>query len=171
MSTLKELQDAFNRAHLSRERLKKAREHEEYIRLEAFKTELRNELEAKYGADQKRAWEDYYSAEKALDNEKDRLARLGKGGKYPVGTKLVRKKPTYKWSSTLVDRFGVYECVTTDSQFPVPRSGRRYRDDRPELGSYVVRLLKKDGSPSLNFYKCNLDGSLPYGWAVAGGAV
>lgn len=80
------------------------------------------------------------------------------------GTELVRWA-TGSWyhspGTFLQDAIGIFEIVSFDSKFPENLS----EYSRPKVGSYIVRLLKKDGTPSLKFDKYNHLGSnwLPKG--------
>ncbi len=83
-------------------------------------------------------------AEKAVEAEADAKARVATDGKYPAGTKL------YEWSRSQwggprqkTGRVGIYECVTLDSKFPASM------EHRPHIGQWIVRVMKKDGTPSL----------------------
>jgi hypothetical protein len=81
-----------------------------------------------------------------LARESEALA--GIGAKYPLGT--VMHEWRQKWSSwartappfVATGKTGVYEAVTRESSFPDGCS-------TPDVGSFVIRVTKKDGTPGL----------------------
>jgi len=97
-----------------------------------------------YGADLNRLNANLQTLEQALLEEKERLALAGSNAPYPVGTrmkKLISGK--YRWSEKKTV-FGVLEAVTRETV--IPDNLASY--SRPTIGSYVIRILKADGTPS-----------------------
>lgn len=109
------------------------------------------------------------SAGAEVTAEKERLALTGVGCAVPIGTKVVKWEGP-SWSSYSRDQSmkpvatGVVEAVTMESAF----SGRQFS---PSVGSFVVRINKKNGKPGLKCERItwNLnDSGLPYGWHIEG---
>ena len=90
-------------------------------------------------------------AEKELEAEKDRIARIGDGGAYPVGTKLYEWGPVRKFSRDIgaTGKVGIFECITKDSV----HAGNVAGYSRASIGDFVVRELKKDGTPSSRYHR------------------
>lgn len=90
-------------------------------------------------------------------------------GGVPIGGKVVEWKPKYRWASrgdyVPTGVTGVVEICTHDSKF----SGSIGLHSQPSIGKLFVRLLKKDGTPSLKFTGAyTLEGNLPYNWHPEG---
>jgi hypothetical protein len=64
----------------------------------------------------------------------------------PTGMFVEWKSPQYSGTLYKTGRTGIVEVRTTDSKFP-----GRNRWRLPPLGGEFIRVLKKDGSPGLNF--------------------
>lgn len=105
------------------------------------------ELRAKYGERLSALRSAEADARAALRTEEDAKARAATGTTYPVGTVLLhwKRHPYAKPSYAHDGQRGVLEIVTTDSCFPGNVS------HRPSIGKEIVRLLKKDGTPSLRY--------------------
>lgn len=84
-------------------------------------------------------------AKKAFDEERSRLAKEKPGHPYPLGTVMCEWEYESKWSRKMAKtgKEGIFEIVTNETQFP------KNIEYRKEIGSYIVRILKKDGTPSL----------------------
>lgn len=91
-------------------------------------------------------------AKTARDTAAVALAAGASGRAVPVGARVEewRKKEVggwrKEWTNQLVatGRRGIVEVFTPQSEYPDNRGAWR----RPRIGDFVIRLLKKDGSPS-----------------------
>ncbi len=86
-----------------------------------------------------------------------------------VGGKVVEWAPKYRWAGpgdyVKTGVTGIVEICTHDSKFGSNVSTY----SQPTIGRLFVRLLKKDGTPSLKFVGAyTLDGNLPYNWHPEG---
>lgn len=101
--------------------------------------------------------------------ELERIAKASTGtlGGAPVGGRVVEWKSKYRFSTEYVPSgvTGIVEICTHDSKFGYNVSSY----SQPGIGKLFVRLLKKDGTPSLKFVGgYTLDGNLPYNWYPEG---
>lgn len=105
------------------------------------------------------------AAQERLLAERDRIARLGTGGKYPVGTKVelwgYPRRGRYGRGERELMARGVVEAFTTDSVQPDSQ-----RWGRAKVGDWVVRRLLKDGTPGKVVEVFRGD-DLPYEWRVS----
>lgn len=88
-------------------------------------------------------------ASMAVSREEDRLAREEPNAPHPVGTRMVEwGLPRYSYGrnplKAKTGRVGIIEVRTTDSKFA---GSLGY--STPRIGAAFIRLLKKDGTPSL----------------------
>lgn len=115
-------------------------------RVQKFRA-IDDELRAKYGERLSALRGAEADARAALLTEEDAKARAAAGTTYPVGTVLLhwKRHPYAKPSYTHDGQRGVLEIVTTDSRFGGNIS------HAPTIGKEIVRLLKKDGTPSLRY--------------------
>lgn len=84
-----------------------------------------------------------------LTSAKESQAMSGDGAPYPLGTQLVEwKRPsTYGPAPMkLTGRKGVVEAITRESEHPNNRSC-----SRAEIGDFVIRVLKNDGTRSKQY--------------------
>ena len=82
------------------------------------------------------------AAQSSLTGERERLALVGVNAPFPIGTKLQKTTGgTYNKKTV----YGILEAVTSSTVFPDNIADYR----RPHIGTFLVRLLKQDGSPSL----------------------
>lgn len=170
MSKANELKAAHEAALREREAITKERIEEESKELSAFRADLQTRMEAKYRFNTNVAWEKVEATRKVMVEELDRIARMGGEGKFAVGTKVAHEKSLgsgYYYGRSKVMEYGLIECVTTDSVFPEPRSRRGNKN--PQVGTFIIRLIKKNGSTGLLYEMLAHDGDLPHGWAVVGG--
>lgn len=146
---LEELQDAANAAR------------DKYIaadtKRDTFVSERRSHYEqiiqqeaADYSVERNLALAALHLANTAAADEKDRIARTGANAPLPVGTVMIEWKPPLgfagrTWSKT--GRRGLIEMVTKDSKHAENLS----RYSRAGLGTCVIRILKKDGTPSIQY--------------------
>lgn len=82
-----------------------------------------------------------WDADTALKVEQERLALTGDKAPYPLGTRL-KKTTGRRFSPKTV--YGMLEAVTRDTEY----QDNLARYSRPAIGSFVVRLLKTDGTLS-----------------------
>lgn len=115
----------------------------------AAKQRIEEELNLIYCDKIKAAREAYKAAQAAVTAEQDRLARAPENPPHPIGTKMVQWKRPKSWHMQLqkTGKLGVFECINKDSKHP---SNLRYYS-RARIGSFVVRILKKDGGPGLMY--------------------
>lgn len=104
-------------------------------------------------------------ARQAELDERERLA-VDKAP-FPIGTKMVEWGTPARWFSSKgrpwekTGRVGVIELITQKSQHP-----KTTTCSRASVGSFVIRLLKKDGTPSLNYVATSYSGF--HGWHPEG---
>ena len=109
-------------------------------------------------------------AEYTYTAERDRLAlqaATNVTGPYNIGTKMVEWscRPYYRSSrATPTGRVGIVEVWTKDSR----QSERLIVYRLPSVGSKVVRILKKDGSPGVGFVNFRSLQTPPSGWYPEG---
>lgn len=108
-------------------------------------------LDAEFGEKLEAAEQAVFAAQKALDDAN--IAEHSKAGYMglPVGTRLVQWKktgpPWYGPNWLQTGTVGVLEVFEHGSAKP------RSKASAPSIGSFIVRHLKKDGSPSRKFNK------------------
>jgi len=91
----------------------------------------------------KTAW---LEANKAVEDELIRLASDGSRHKYAIGTKLRKFAPSSSRTAQK-ELVGVLEVVTRDTKFPDNTPGW----ERPDVGQFIVRLCKQDGTLGKRF--------------------
>lgn len=102
--------------------------------------------------------------------ELERIAKASTGtlGGVPIGGKVVEWKSKFRMCAgdyIPTGVTGVVELCTHDSKFGSNVSSYSH----PSIGKLFIRILKKDGTPSLKFASgFALDGSLPYRWHPEG---
>lgn len=110
-------------------------------------------IAAKYAAQIAVARKECSDACEQYISEKERVALLAEDAPWPLGTKLVewgRKGACPRSSDPLVPlRTGVLEVLTCKSERPDNFSGLW---NVHEIGSYIIRILKNDGTPSKEFF-------------------
>jgi len=113
----------------------------------------REAADLKYNSAIQKALNDLSDAKAAVLDAKTALALTGDGAPAPIGTVLYewrRKKYssyTYAKGTSLSGRVGVVTPVTKD--FVHPANIGSY--SQAKVGSFVLRLLKKDGTPGLQY--------------------
>lgn len=117
-------------------------------REEAFRKELAAEVKMLFGDKLNAAAQTLSAAVKACEDEAERVAMTGEHLQYPVGTKLFEWK-TERWGRVMrkTGKVGVTEIFTRESV--VAGNVPSYRV--PAIGKEIIRLLKKDGTPSSKF--------------------
>jgi hypothetical protein len=153
MTTLEELQQAYNDASWKHIALVSAKSDEENALIAAVRKEMSDKHDAGIGAAAKVLME----ARKALQAEEDRITLEEAKGRapYPVGTKVYEWELQGDWNNNrhgysreahLTGRVGRVELVTRDVVILDTMTW-----SRPSVGTYIIRLLKKDGTPSKRF--------------------
>lgn len=107
-----------------------------------------------------------------IDHQRE-LERIAKAstetlGGVPIGGKVVEWKSKFRYTPggfVPTGVTGVIELCTHDSKF-----GNNVSDySKPDIGKLFIRILKKDGTPSLKFdAKYTLGDELPYWWHPEG---
>lgn len=148
MPTIKELEKAARAAYIARTKVEDE-SHEwrvprERAALEAIMAEHNRLFGAKIKAAREAEWEANRAHEAAMAK-----AAAANTGWLPVGTKVFEWVRPGRWARAgepmrKSGRVGVVEVCTHESFFA---GNARY--SRPSVGQVFVRLLKKDGSPSL----------------------
>lgn len=134
---------------VKRYELRRARVDEEVremVAVDELTKEIAARLEAKFGAEIREAESAQKAARKALELleiEENRL-RLA----FPEGTRYEEYKSRMFSSSPPLKtgQFAILELATHDSLYPKGQSA-------PEPGAAILRLLKKDGTPSARWEK------------------
>lgn len=157
MATVDELSAEHRRAYVALVLARNVMAKEYRERLDEFKRRLEAELHDKYGPGIRVAEEVERTAQMALSEEKSRLAKTGAGSPYPLGTKLceweldpsVSLYARYR-PRVLSGRTAVVEAVTVENIGEVGKPvGYTYR---AEVGSFIARILKKDGKPGKLYF-------------------
>lgn len=114
-----------------------------YRYIDVAEKAVRETAETIYGEDIRKAERKKVEATLAFEKEKIRLASVD----VLIGRKV--QKPNYRRFSRNVEGYtpGVLELMTHETPMP------DHVQNRPEMGTLFVRLLKKNGQPSLLFYK------------------
>lgn len=167
---LQQLEETAIAARRALTALEVAKNDEERALIDAAKETIRKEMSAKHDPAIRNSRAAVSAAELLLNNEKDRIARTGEGGPFPVGTKVAeweQDRWSRKWKAPV--KFGVIECITRDSL----HAGNVSDWSRAKLGEFVIRHLKKDGTPSAKYTIADRgwrdEGQkLPYGWYLDG---
>lgn len=112
------------------------------------------EIDAAYKSELEAAQKCECEAEDAVLTEREKTAQSGIGAKWPVGTKLVEWAHPYRRYGgpsreprARTGRVGVVEAITRQSEHPSNLADY----SRAIVGSFVIRLQKKDGSPSKQY--------------------
>lgn len=130
--------------------------------LRIAKRNIRQFYDSIYGAELLRTTTEQQVAEKALVEEIERLAVKGNDAPWPIGTKLMRivNKGRYSWSEKKTE-YGILEAVTRNTVLP---DNLGYWN-KPSIGSYIVRMLKTDGTLSKKI------SSVTYSWVAVDPAI
>lgn len=118
---------------------------------EIAKRAIHAEVQQQHAAEYAAAEAEAIAAEKALVAEKDRIALLGQGAPFPIGSTVRETHQYSRWGLTEVpkvnQRTGVFEVVTSETKLSRSGSGMRH----PVVGEYIIRLHKKDGKLGLAY--------------------
>lgn len=148
--SLRELEQAAARARIALSDLGAVRRNERQKRISAFIAELDEELGARFDDPLEEAEKVLAEAESVRDKAREDAALSGPLSRF-VGVE-VEEWRSGRWEIGELKRTcnrGVMEIWTAKSAAPVNFASWR----KPEIGHLVVRLLKKDGAPSLRFEK------------------
>ena len=133
------------------ERVLWAAKHEMYeykqARTKAFNDALDAECREMFASRVSEASAAARAAVGAVEAEKERIALSGDSAPLPLGTRLEEWHQD-RWSKTesRTGRVGIFEAITATSEH---MSNKVW--GRAKRGDYVVRLLKKDGSPAKKY--------------------
>jgi len=145
--TLKQLEKIERESGADYQNLKYSVEQERTDRRSKAYAEIEYDLNETYGAELKRLHEAFVAASAATTAERERIALTGEGGKWPIGTKLV-KWETRRWTNIYDPKEkGIYEAATVGMVHPKNISS--YSMAKP--GEFVVRILNADGTPSKRY--------------------
>ena len=155
--TVKQLEAAEEQARQAWEDLKSQYSSELFERKREAERLIRKELDEKYGTSLDDVATAYHKANTELIEKREASALSGEGGLYPVGTKMVWWIPAWdRWERSdsknygvykPSNKLGVYEAVTRETVHPINTASY----SRTDIGSFVVRLLNKDGSLSKRY--------------------
>lgn len=158
MSTLSDLEQTLRRAMSARHEAQDARRNFERKLTEEFHAHLARELEA--GGYDKRVRAANIAeneAQQLVEAEKERIALSETLHPYSLGTRMVEwSYPRRLYSQATVQnrvltgRVGVLEIITNKSEHP---ANKTY--GLAERGELVIRILKKDGTPSKVYERLN----------------
>lgn len=165
MNNLKLLEGNVKQARDALREHQKREDHYESVETEKRVAPLKEAMEAQEAAIKAECSELFDDRDRELRNavyEANRAhelgiveAKNGNTGWLPVGTVIVKwERPRYTYGRgplKLTDQVGMVEVWSPDSVYPENKS----RYSRPHAGDIVVRLLKKDGTPSKNFESAN----------------
>ena len=172
LEELKELERIEREAENARD--KTHRERGDFVRerRQAAHDAIEKEADEKFKATIEAQHQVYVAARIAADEARIEVAESFENAPYPKGTKFfVWEMPRYSIRSQRIlnkDKAGVIEVVTRDTVHPDNKAA--YRCAR--VGDYIIRELKKDGTPSKKYERINLghDGKwhLPWDWYPEG---
>ncbi len=155
MPTIEELETALNDAENNRYRLQRKKDDEIRDAVDNFREKTQTEVGLKYDADIISLQEKKATAHMALADAKTALALSGEGSEYPIGTILVewhrRKYTSWSYGNNYIlsGKKGIVQPVTKDFVHPANLSSY----SRASTGTFVIRILKKDGTPGLQYEK------------------
>ncbi len=174
MSTIPELKEAADLAERAMRLAQSNKERTIRARVDAFKALVEVEETANFDAQILVTTRAYVDSVAARDAAIDAAARAGEGTPFPVGTKVFEWRAASRWFYSreiglIRGKAGVIEVITTYSKHPDNKAAYRMA----ALGEPVVRILKKDGTPGLQYEKLiknygDKDYRLPWGWHFEG---
>ena len=150
MPTIEELEAERYRATNALTHLQNAVYRDRRALEEAAAAKIKAELAAKYDAPLAELAAAEAAARAALDAARVAAAAATPG--VPKGVliewdRLESRRYNRDWAMRRTGRRGVIEVVTADTEWPGNIGSYR----RPDPGGFILRLLKKDGTPSLLF--------------------
>ena len=165
MSTLSALEQALRDAMRARSIAQDARSNFTSKLTEEFRAHLARELEAGgYNKRVRAATIAENEAQQAVEVERERVALSETVHPYPLGTRMVEwdyprrlyRAPTVQ-DRILTGRVGVLEVITAKSEHP---ANKTY--NLAARGELVIRILKKDGTPSKTYERVSRTWSLQW---------
>lgn len=147
MNAVEKIQLAARQARRAYAELKEKRDEEKRKRLSLASEAINSDLANVYGEKLSALYDAQLAAEQAERDALTTRALSGEGAPFPLGTKMAEWSRGYSHSHALklTGKVGVIEAVTEQSEFPENMGSWR----RPAIGSFVIRMVKKDGSKSL----------------------
>ena len=143
-------------------------------RLRIEEERITEEMEALYGDAIREAERAASDAAKALTEVAELVALTGDGCSVPLGSRLVRWERAYAGGPKKPTKTGIVEAITRNSLHPAKSSGY----SRANVGEFVIRILKQDGTPGAKYVKMGgwggsdltnyNHGLVPYGWYPEG---
>lgn len=130
------------------------------------------EIEAneRFGAKLQAVREARFAASQAVLEAREAAALRGEGAPLPLGTRVCKWVTPYaRWSSRPLGpdelkATGVIEAITRESEHPA-----NLEYGRADVGQFVIRLHKKDGTLGARYEKLSFNGELPHGWKAESG--
>lgn len=165
--TKEEAHEVLCAANLKVHELTIARDKKQDAFLRYERTRIAMAIEIEFGASLRAALEARRIARDAHDSAIEADALSGKGSKYPVGTQMEEwgtRSMGYRRTPPPAVRTGVrgiIEAITRESVHPANSAAY----SRAHVGSFVIRLLKKNGTPSQRYVKPYSNGDF-HGWKV-----
>ncbi len=148
MANIDELQSAYNKAWSRGRELESEISRFKSEKRDAFEAALQAEVSARYGVQLRASNEAIGLAQRQLSEEKERIALTGDGAPYPLGTRLVQWEwPRWGGKPAPTKHMGIVDAITSKSEHPA-----NVRYGRAQIGQYVVRLIKKDGTTSSKYH-------------------
>lgn len=144
---VEDLENDFYEKEETHRALARKRREERDERLRAFERQLDAELAQKYDAELMRLAVETQKAREAFEAARE-AAASEKPWTYPPGTRMVEWEYRFRFHTKpsdrkLTGRVGVLEIITANSEH-----GNRADYRQAGRGDMVVRILKKNGSPS-----------------------
>jgi hypothetical protein len=142
--SIKDLERALNKADSDESTIKAIVSDERYGMKCDAERRIQLFLDTKYGKRLRELREVASAAQQRLTEEKERVALSGKNAPFPIGSKVVSIRSGRYASDPKTSLYGIVEAVTRETILP----DNQGRWNHPNIGSFVVRLLKADGTPS-----------------------
>jgi hypothetical protein len=160
--TIDALETAASNAHYEHYRLCRERDDKITRLVSEYRLKVSAEVSEEYKDRVEQLAEAERVAKAAEVAAKDAAAKQGVDARCPIGTILTRWKwnrwaNAHRGSYEKTNERGAYDVITSESNHPA-----NIRWGRARIGQYVVRPLKKDGTPGIA-YKTNLDLWFPEG--------
>jgi hypothetical protein len=148
------------KAHVAQQTIIRTRDKKKWRLQELAEKKIDAQMEVEFGKRIEKAVTTYNDAQVAV--KKARIEFATANAPFLIGTKMVKWDKKYNcWlsSSTTPNPIvelaaGVFDVVTDDTVFPEGMS--QYK--KPRVGSYIIRLTRKDGTLGIKFEQLILDG-------------
>lgn len=162
--TKEKIHEAARSAYYKFERRREARKTELWEQVNQLKLKIEAQLAEEFGKEGRQLTE--LVNKSRTDMEAERIEASSKGNDhYKVGQTLWRWEhrnwPVNEWRDT--GKRGIVEVFTRDSVMPLGTS----QYSKPSIGAIVLRLLKKDGTPSSRIETTTWGGTF-HGWLPEG---